>query len=305
MSGAAAPVQQGENNMADLERLDIIVPEDDVDLVSGILALRAAHGWEEQNLPDGHTCFRVHGHTPDLCRGIEEEIRALLENARLEFSSIKDQDWSAAWREFFTAVPIEDTFLVLAPWMPEAENAAAPCDEFCAYPLPVVINPKTAFGTGHHQSTALCLKVLARWFKAGKIKPGQTFFDLGTGSGILAIAAARLGLTGLACDIDPVAVDNALENRALNGLDGKFEAETGSLDLVRGQTFDCVMANILAEPLKEMAPSLALRVAKGGCLVLSGILENQAAAVEDAFMAEGLPKADWVVEAGWAALVWG
>ena len=76
--------------MANLERLDIIVPEDDVDLVSGILALRSAHGWEEQNLPDGQTCFRVHGETPDLCRGIKEEVRALVENARLEFSNIKD-----------------------------------------------------------------------------------------------------------------------------------------------------------------------------------------------------------------------
>ena len=85
--------------MADLERLDIIVPEDDVDLVSGILALRAAHGWEEQNLPDGHTCFRVHGHTPDLCRGIEEEIRALLENARPALSATKAPDWTAARRQ--------------------------------------------------------------------------------------------------------------------------------------------------------------------------------------------------------------
>ena len=140
---------------------------------------------------------------------------------------------------------------------------------------------------------------------AGKIKPGQTFFDLGTGSGILAIASARLGLTGLACDIDPVAVDNALENRALNGLDGKFEVRLGDVSLARGQTFDCVMANILADPLKEMAPALALRLANGGSLVLSGILEAQAAAVEEAFMAEGLPKADLVVEEGWAALVWG
>ncbi len=293
--------------MAELERLDIIVPDDDVDLVSGILALRAAHGWEEQNLPDGNTCFRVHGQTPDLCRGIEEEVRALVENARLEHGNIEDKDWTEAWREFFTPVLIEGTFIVVAPWMPEAENAAlaSACDEFCPYPLPVVINPKTAFGTGHHQSTALCLKVLARRYESGKIKPGQTFFDLGTGSGILAIAAARLGLTGLACDIDPVAVDNALENRAINALDDKFEIRVGDVSLARGQTFDCVLANILAEPLKEMAPALALRVAQGGCLVLSGILDSQAAAVEDAFMAQGLPKADWVVEDGWAALAWG
>ena len=291
--------------MADLERLDIIVPEDDVDLVSGILALKAAHGWEEQDLPNGKTCFRIHGHTPELCRDIEAEVRALVENARLERSNIQDQDWTEAWREFFTPVPIEDTFIVVAPWMPEAKNAAAPCDEFCPYPLPVVINPKTAFGTGHHHSTALCLTALARWYKSGKIKPGQTFFDLGTGSGILAIACARLGLTGLACDIDPVAVDNALENRALNGLDNMFEAKLGSVDLARGQTFNCVLANILAEPLKEMAPAIALRVAQGGCLALSGILTEQAPAVEDAFMNEGLPKAEWINMESWSALVWG
>ena len=293
--------------MADLERLDIIVPDDDVDLVSGVLALRAAHGWEEQDLPDGNVCFRVHGHTPEICRNIEAEVTALVENARLERSSIEDKDWTEAWREFFTAVPIEDVFIVVAPWMPEADNAAlaATCDEICPYPLPVVINPKTAFGTGHHHSTALCLKALARWYRAGKIKPGQTFFDLGTGSGILAIACARLGLTGLACDIDPVAVDNALENRALNKVDAAIDLTVGGVDVARHMTFACVMANILAEPLKEMAPAIALRVADGGCLVLSGILNEQAAAVEDAFMAQGLPKAEWLTEENWVALLWG
>lgn len=293
--------------MAELERLDIIVPEDDVDLVSGILALRATHGWEEQDLPEGGVRFRVHGQTPELCRGIEDEIRALVANARLEHTNIEDKDWTEAWREFFTPVPIEDTFIVVAPWMPEAANASPDliCGEFCSYPLPVVINPKTAFGTGHHYSTALCLTALARWFKAGKIKPGQTFFDLGTGSGILAIACARLGLSGLACDIDPVAVENALENRAINYLDGNFEVVSGSVDIVQGRTFDCILANILADPLKEMAPDIVSGLASGGVLALSGILTEQAAAVEEAFMSQGLPKAQWINLENWSALVWG
>ncbi len=294
--------------MPDLERLDIIVPDDDVDLVSGILTLRAAHGWEEQNLPDGRTCFRVHGEKPELCRGIKAEIQALVENARLETSNIKAEDWTEAWREFFTPVPIEDTFLVVAPWMPEADKAefASTCDEVCPYPMPIVINPKTAFGTGHHQSTALCLKALAAQYKAGKIKPGQSFFDLGTGSGILSIASARLKLTGIACDIDPIAVENAIENRKINYLTDSFEVKTGSLELVKGRTFDCVLANILAEPLKEMAPRIVnLMPLKGGLLILSGILNDQADSVEDAFVTEGLPKARRVISEGWTALVWG
>lgn len=294
--------------MAELERLDIIVPEDDVDLVSGILTLRAAHGWEEQDLPNGKTCFRVHGESPELCRGIEAEIKALVENARLEFSNIKAEDWTKAWREFFTPVPIEDIFLVVAPWMPEAESAvlASTCEDICPYPLPVVINPKTAFGTGHHQSTALCLKVLALWYKEGKIKPGQTFFDLGTGSGILAIACARLKLSGLACDIDPIAVENAVENREINHLAGSFEIAVGSLELVQGRTFDCIMANILAEPLKEMAPEIVALMSKSHRrLVLSGILTTQAESVEEAFMKQGLPKARHITSETWSALIWG
>ncbi len=290
--------------MADLQRLDIIVDKEDVDMVSGILTLRAAHGWEEEDLSGGGVCFRVHGQLPEVCRDIQEEVTALVDNARLELVDVEEKDWTEAWREFFTLVNIDDTFLVAAPWMPEAQDAA----QGAKAPYPLVINPKTAFGTGHHQSTALCLKALARWYKSGDIAPGQTFFDLGTGSGILALACARLGLTGLACDIDPVAVDNALENRAQNGLNDKFEVLEGGLDCAQGQVFDCVLANILAWPLREMAPGLVRLVKPGGCLVLSGILTDQADAVEDAYRKQGLPKPERINEesrdGGWTALVW-
>lgn len=291
--------------MADLQRLDIIVEtERDVDMVSGILALRAAHGWEEEDLPGGGVCFRVHGQLPGVCEAIRAEVAALVENARVDLVEVENKDWTEAWREFFTLVKIADLFLVAAPWMPEARPDALRAGP----PYPLIINPKTAFGTGHHQSTALCLQAVARWHKSGNIAAGQRFFDLGTGSGILALACARLGLSGLACDIDPVAVDNALENRAANGLNAQFAIELGGLESARGERFDCVLANILAGPLQEMAPDLVRLVRPGGCLALSGILTDQAEAVQDAYCALGLPRPQRLNETGrdggWTALLW-
>lgn len=280
-----------------LFRLDIVAEDEDFDRVSGLLALDAAFGWEEESLAGGETRFTIHCESEGHLRRLREQLLHTAPQAEATLARVERQDWLAAWRQFFTPVMCGSRFVVLPPWL------AATAD----FPgrIPILIEPKSAFGTGHHATTALCLSVLSDVLDAGRVLPGQTFLDLGTGSGILGTGCAKSGLSGLGLDIDPLAVDNARENRALNGIaPGIFNIESGSVEAAAGRKFDLVLANILARPLMEMAPALAAARAPGGCLVLSGILESQADSVEAAYRAQGLPPARRSIDGEWCALLW-
>jgi ribosomal protein L11 methyltransferase len=263
--------------------MEIIASGEEAELLTALLALRVNHGWEEEDLPSGETLFRVHTHNPLFFQELESELRSYLPNLDLSLDQIPELDWVEGWKEFFTPVEAGSRFIVLAPWM-EAERAATKR-------TPIIIEPKTAFGTGHHATTALCLQALSDFYDAGRIKSGQTFLDLGTGSGILGIAAAKLGLTGIGVDPDLMAVENSLENREINAIAPEaFTVARGSLEAVSGGPFDLVLANILAEPLLNLAPGLMAQVKPGGCLALSGILISQAEKVSQAYAALGEPR---------------
>lgn len=282
--------------MPQLIRLDIIVSEEASELASGLLALKVPFGWEEESLPTGEIRLRIHCENATFIEELITDLKAVLPDAEFVRTEIEAQDWTSAWREFFTPVPVGTRFLVVPPWLRdsvELEGRHA-----------IVIEPKSAFGTGHHPTTALCLGVVSQLADEGRIKAGMTFLDLGTGSGILAIGCAQLGLTGTGTDIDPLAVDNANENRIINGVSAAFDVLPGSTEAVRGRRFDVVLANILAQPLKELASDIVGLVGEGGCLVLSGLLEVQADGVEAAYHAQGLGPARRIVDGDWAALVW-
>lgn len=282
--------------MTELIRLDIIVPEDDADVTTGLMALHVTFGWEEESLPTGEVRFRMHCDNPAFVQTVAADLRAALPDATFEQTVVEQQDWAMAWREFFTPVAIGTHFMVIAPWMQETLDLQGR--------TPIVIEPKTAFGTGHHPTTALCLGVVSRLAGEGRLRAGMTFLDLGTGSGILGIGCAKLGLTGTGTDIDPLAVENAEENRVINGVADAFGVVEGSTGVVRGNTYDVVLANILAQPLKDLAPEIVALVAKGGCLILSGLLDVQADGVEEAYRAQGYGPARRIVEGEWAALIW-
>ena len=255
----------------DLIRLDIVVDEEQYDTVAGLLVRNISYGWEEDSLPTGETRFRVHCDNAIVQENLLSALRAWLPGLDVEQTSIPRQDWTVAWREFFTPVRAGQ-FIVLPPWL------------FESTPLegrkPIIIEPKSAFGTGHHNTTVLCLEAITELLASGRLKAGQRFFDVGTGSGILGIACCLNGLAGLGSDIDPVAVDNALENVVINKV-----------------------ADVLAGPLRELAPALMARMKPGACLVLSGLLDVQSDAVEAAYAELG--KARRVQSGDWVALVWG
>ena len=278
-----------------LIRCDILAAGDVIECVSGMLAARVSSGWEEQILPDGKTRFVVYAPDALFMQSLTEELRDMHPSLEFVVANVKEQDWQQIWREYFTPVPCGEHFLVIPPWREQ--------DALFDVRLPIIIEPRSAFGTGHHASTVLCLEAISELYQAGRIAAGMHFLDLGTGSGILGIACCRLGLSGVGLDTDPLAIENALENRQSNTCQ-EFEIVPGSLERVAGRHFDLVLANILAGPLQELAPDIMRALGKFGCLVLSGILTFQADAVEASYRREGLGAARRKQSGEWTALIW-
>jgi ribosomal protein L11 methyltransferase len=282
-------------------------PPEDADLLRACLALRVPHGWEEEVPPEGGLRCIVHSALPEPRAGVVQAVRGFLPGISVEESCVEEKNWAEAWKEFFTPVTGGTHFLVLAPWMrDELAALAREAAKGGKARLPLIIEPKSAFGTGHHESTALCLEALSLLRSEGKIREGTRFLDLGAGTGILGLACARLGLCGDGLDTDPCAVDNALENRAANGIsEQSFRVRPGGVEEARG-AYDLVLANILAEPLRELAPALAALSGEKGkrpLLVLSGILDHQADAVERAYRAVGYGRPRRLPRGEWAALI--
>lgn len=213
-----------------------------------------------------------------------ERVEGLPVGGRWE--PVGDLDWEAHWRRHARVVPV-GPLVVCPPWLLEEAGAAAPPLE------PVVIEPGQAFGTGDHETTEGCLAALC---EVGC--RGRSVLDVGTGSGVLAIAAARLGAASVvACDTDPLAVQTARRNAALNGVEVRtFE---GSVDAVV-ETFDVVVANLDSDTIAALAGDLVARLAPGGTLVASGVSRARAGEAVAAFSAAGLavlPREgrEWVV----------
>ena len=263
---------------------------DAVDSLTALLMGLGAAGLEE---PEG----RLLAYFPNdadldhrMSAAAAHAARLLGPAATVERRAVPEVDWVETWKRGVRAARVAPGIVVAPTW-----------DPYDAGPGETVIrlDPGMAFGTGAHASTRLCLAALA-----ARPPAGQVVLDLGTGSGILAIAAARLGAARvLAADIDPVATAVAAENVALNGVGGSVEIVTGDLDACEG-SFDLVVANILAEPLVRMAEGIAARVRPGGQVVLSGLLATDADAVAAAYAAAGMREARRLVETDASGLAW-
>jgi ribosomal protein L11 methyltransferase len=187
---------------------------------------------------------------------------------------VQDQDWVRTTQVAVQPDPVGERLLVVPSW--HAEEAANRHDRRLA----LIIDPGLAFGTGSHPTTHLCLE----WLEQSDLA-GRHVIDYGCGSGILAIAAARLGACRVtAIDIDPQALASAAENARCNGVDVDVRSSSDPSP----EAGDVVVANILSNPLKLLAPMLASLVAPGGSLVLSGVLERQVGEVAD-FYSDTVP----------------
>jgi len=254
--------------------------------------------------------LRVYGYLPidnaleEKRRSIEEalwylsRIRTLPEPS---YRTLRESDWAAAWKKHYHPIPIGRRLLIVPAWMgPPAQER-----------IPIFIDPGMAFGTGTHPTTQLCLAAVEDFFEDRDPNGSpMDVIDIGCGTGVLSIAALKLGARrALGLDIDADAVRAARENVRANRVDDRFELELGSLDEALAgnysvQTAALVLANILAPVcIHLLDEGLARLLAPGGRLVLSGILEAQAADVEAAAVKNGLRLAETLQNADWVALV--
>jgi ribosomal protein L11 methyltransferase len=166
------------------------------------------------------------------------------------------------------------------------------------------VEANQAFGTGHHPTTWGCLTALSNLLVTRRF---DTVFDLGTGSGVLALGIAKFTRQPvLASDIDPLSVEITLENAAINGVSHLVTAVTAAgfdHPSIRGRTYDLVVANILADPLKALSPAFRRHTRSGSAVVLSGILSSQAAGVLAAFRAQDFVRTRVIRREGWSTLV--
>ena len=194
------------------------------------------------------------------------------------------------WQQFFPPLDIEQRLIIHPPWQVPQMPAAMQS---------LQLDPGLAFGTGLHPTTRMCLTLLVRRLTA---MPGGALLDVGCGSGILSLAALKLGAdTAVGIDVDPRAVGVSMQNAVANGLQERVQFLRGPLDVVPG-SFACIAANIYLGPLVEMMPVLAQRLAPQGQVILSGILDRQETDLQRAMAAAGLQVQQRRAEEGWVAL---
>jgi len=257
-------------------QLSIDVASEEADDAAALLFELGAQGVEERDettLQKGPNAGTV-----TLVASFESHELAQLAAAGVDpawsprVSEIVGDAWRDEWKKHFVPFRLTTRVTIRPPWEPY--RAESPSE------IVLELEPGRAFGTGLHATTALVARALET---RSDLLANQEMLDVGTGSGILALVALSLGASrARAIDVDPDAIEVAIENASRNGLDRRMTADTSSLSRIEG-SFGVVTANIEARVLIPMAPELEARVAKGGLLVLSGILETQEDAVRAAF----------------------
>lgn len=216
-------------------------------------------------------------------------------DGKIEVREFPVEDWGRNWKEHFKPLSVGRRLIIAPPW----EAGPFPKDRRL-----VRIEPAMAFGTGHHATTRMCLEtlegVLANW----PGKDGPSVLDVGTGTGILAIAAARLGARRvIALDPDPEATKAAKQNLILNRLESRVELRHGGLELLEaGSHFDLIMANLDTKTLCPLFRPLRDRLARNGRGIISGVPVEDEAKVRTAAQAAGLHLAPHQAEDGWLCL---
>ena len=205
-------------------------------------------------------------------------------------AELDEEDWAHSWKQYYKPVKISQQLTIVPLWEdyePQPEENV------------ILLDPGMAFGTGTHPTTMLCIQAIENY-----IQPGDRLIDVGTGSGVLAIAAAKLGASHVeALDLDTVAVESARQNVETNGVEALVAVNTG--DLLKGMdgTYDLVVANILADVILLFIDDAYDRVKQGGYFITSGIIGQKRAEVAEALQTAGFVIEETRVMEDWVAII--
>ena len=219
-------------------------------------------------------------------------IAARMEAAGIPYTSetegVEQEDWQNGWRKYYHPMDVGQRLAVVPSWQ-----------DYETSRVKLILDPGLAFGTGGHETTNLCLEVLDE-----RVRGGERVLDIGTGSGILAIAALKLGAAvAEGVDIDPVAVRTAGENAALNGVADKLTVLVGDLSDKASGKYDIITANIVATAIMALAPAVPGLMADDAVFIASGIIDSRKDEVIAALEATGLAVLEVKEKRGWECIV--
>ena len=303
-------------------RISVVTTHEGADLIANILMELGAAGteiddpslvneyidaglWDYTDLPraEDTETVTVRAYLPEDARlessllVLAERIAALrhagaaLGAGTISHSFVADEDWAETWKAYIHTEKIGERIVVRPTW----EEYTPSADE-----IVIELDPGAAFGTGAHATTAMCL----RWLEH-LVSPGMRVYDVGCGSGILAVAAAKLGAGEvIAMDYDPVAVSVAEENIRQNNVHNVVACESDLLSACEGAApAELITANIIADVIIRLFAQLDRHLAPGGTLLASGIIDDRIAGVEHAAAEHGFTVLDMTCEKEWAAMI--
>ncbi|MFQ5850966.1 MAG: 50S ribosomal protein L11 methyltransferase [Candidatus Binatia bacterium] len=243
--------------------------------------------------------FPSSGMASTLKRDVQQFLRGISEifpevtGQPLRWTVLEDKNWNDSWRRFFSPQKVAKGFLVTPPWLSTPRSAGRKV---------ITIEPGMAFGTGTHPTTRCCLELLEE-VTAWQTREKIAALDVGTGSGILAIALAKMGVREiLALDNDPIALKVAQANIRRNRVRGAVTLSNTGLKRVKGP-FTIVVANLTAETIIDLAPALRKQVSRGGYLILSGILNQRIPEVVRVFVTKPFALVRQKDSKGWTTLL--
>ena len=275
-------------------QLTVDVPDDLTDTVIGELSDGVAGVWEIEGPEPGLTRMVLYFSYRSNLENIQNSIGSIFQRVGKKVPAItraivEECDWTEEWKKSYTSFSIADSFFLIPSW----ESPACPNDR-----LPIRIDPGQAFGTGTHETTQITMEALERW-----IEPSHVVLDVGTGSGILAIASRLLGAKRVfTCDIDPVAALVAQANIERNA-ENEVYTFCGSLDAVKTDSVHVVLGNLTADLIITLLPEFYRVLHKHGLAVFSGILRDQDEDVRDVLSLYQFNIFEEIVQGEWLALI--
>lgn len=276
-----------------------------------IVKYKEAGAWDYDDFPEEllrETAVKVVGYLPvnEYLRDRLTQLEMLLKeygiSYKVELAEVKEEDWATAWKAYYKPEKVTKSLVIKPTWEPYEPSAGE---------IILELDPGMAFGTGTHPTTVMCLKALEKY-----LTPGERVIDVGTGSGVLAIAAAKLGAKKvLAVDLDETAVRVARENITQNHAEDKVTTLEGNLlDLIKGGESDLgrkwndnppgvVVANIIATIIIRLVPDVAQILEPGKLFITSGIIQERLGEVLEAMAVGGFENVEVLQEGEWAAVV--